>query len=141
MSPARPLLLLPVFFALACRSAPTQPNAESIQSLVTGSWGGERVGLVLGPSGGSVEYDCARGAIEGPLRVDGRGYFYAAGYHVVGVGGPERVGHVPTRSPASYSGRVEGDTMILVVRAASLGVEIGPLSLRRNEPPTIVRCL
>ncbi|MDQ4087109.1 MAG: hypothetical protein M3177_03710 [Pseudomonadota bacterium] len=128
---------------LAADFQPTQgrPAGDLAQTVVTGSWGGPRVGLVLDASGGRLEYDCATGGIEQPLRLDGQGRFSATGHHIAGAGGPERVGYVPPRSPASYSGRVEGDTMTLLVRIPSLGVEIGPLALRRNAQPMLVRCL
>lgn len=134
-------LLISVFLTLACRSAATQSVVAANAAPVTGSWGGRHVGLVLDPSRGRLEYDCASGEIAGPVRLDTSGRFAASGYHQTGIGGPERVGHVPERAPASYSGRVEGDAMTLLVRIPSLGLEIGPLSLRRNEEPTIMRCL
>lgn len=141
MAGARVLLVLALMGAAACQAASSSPNLRTTEGVVTGSWGGARVGLVLDASGGRLQYDCATGAIEQPLRLDGEGRFSAAGYHIAGTGGPERVGYVPLRSPAVYSGRVEGDAMTLLVRIPSLGVEIGPLSLRRNEPPMLVRCL
>jgi hypothetical protein len=141
MSRARALLVFPLIVAAACQAASTAPSPRTAQGVVTGSWGGAGVGLVLDASGGRVEYDCATGGIEQPLRLDGAGRFSATGYHIAGTGGPERVGHVPPRSPAAYSGRVEGGTMTLLVRIPALGVEIGPLSLRRDEPPVLVRCL
>jgi hypothetical protein len=108
--------------------------------IVLGSWGGTHVGLELGPAGGTLDYDCASGTIEGPLRTDRRGRFSAAGFHVPGTGGPERVGHVPPRLSATYTGRVEGDRMTLRVRVVPTGVEI-PLTLRRGAEPVIFRCL
>jgi hypothetical protein len=108
---------------------------------VTGSWGGTHVGLVLGLDGGRLEYDCASGTIDGPLRTDSGGRFTARGMHVPGHGGPEREGDEPPRLPADYSGEVHGDRMILRVRMPSTGVEIGPLTLRRDVEPIIFRCL
>ncbi len=141
MAGARTLLFLPLMVAAACHATSGSPNLRTTDGVVTGSWGGARVGLVLDPSGGRLEYDCATGAIEQPLRLDGEGRFSATGYHVAGAGGPERDGHVPPRSPAAYSGRVEGDAMTLLIRIPALGLEIGPLSLRRDEPPMLMRCL
>lgn len=108
---------------------------------VTGQWGGRHVGLVLDATGGNLEYDCASGRIEGPLSIDRLGRFSALGHHTPAEGGPERQGHVPPRLPAVYSGRVSGDAMTLLVRVPSAGLEIGPLSLRRNAEPIILRCL
>ena len=108
---------------------------------VTGSWGGTHVGLVLGPDGGRLEYDCASGTIDGPLRTDAGGRFTARGTHMPGHGGPEREGEVPSRLPANYAGEVRGNRMTLRVRMPSTGVEIGPLTLRRDVEPVIFRCL
>ena len=114
-------------------------NVGSYRS-VTGSWGGNHVSLTFGPSGATAEYDCGTGEITGPLRTNRAGQFFATGYHAPGMGGPVRMGNVPPRFPASYSGRVKGDSMTLVVRIPSTGVQLGPLKLRRNGKPSIVRC-
>ncbi len=39
------------------------------QEPLLGSWGGRHVGLIAGPSGAKLEYDCASGEIEGPIRI------------------------------------------------------------------------
>jgi len=121
----------------ACQTA----AAGDGRAPVTGSWGGTHVGLVLEPDGGRLEYDCASGTIDGPLRTDAGGRFTARGTHVPGQGGPEREGEEPPRLPADYSGEVRGDRMILRMRVPATGVEIGPLTLRRDVEPIIFRCL
>ena len=121
----------------ACQTA----SMEDGRRPVTGSWGGTHVGLVLGPDGGRLEYDCASGTIDGPMGTDAGGRFTARGTHVPGHGGPEREGDVPPRLPANYAGEVRGDRMTLRVRVPSTGVEIGPLTLRRDVEPVILRCL
>lgn len=118
-----------------------QRAGNGSSTIVTGQWGGRQVGLVLGAAGGNLEYDCANGRIEGPLSIDRDGRFTAPGYHTPGDGGPERQGQVRPRLPAVYSGRVSGGVMTLLVRVPSANLEIGPLSLQRNAPPIILRCL
>ena len=122
----------------ACRTAAPTPEAGR---LVTGSWGGSHVGLELGPDGGTLDYDCAAGSIDQPLRTGPDGRFTARGTHVPGHGGPEREGYEPPRLPAFYSGEVHGDRMTLNVHIPSTDVRIGPLSLRRGAEATILRCL
>lgn len=120
----------------SCQSAVVSPAGE-----VTGSWGGRHVSLVLGQGGGDLEYDCAAGRIEGPLLTDRTGRFTANGYHSPGQGGPERQGYEPPRLAAVYTGRVQGDVITLTVSVPSTGVQIGPLTLRHNAQPMIMRCL
>ena len=44
-----------------------------------GAWGGSHVIMRVTSTGASVEYDCAEGVIEEPLRPDAEGRFTAAG--------------------------------------------------------------
>ena len=124
----------------ACLSSDAVATGEG-KVPVTGSWGGAHVGLVLGPHGGSLEYDCASGEIAGPLAVDSEGRFANSGYHTPGQGGPVQEGYVPPRFPARYWGRIDGDTMTLHVRVDQRNIDIGPLTLRRNTEPGLFRCL
>lgn len=122
--------------AFALASCATAPPAGVP---VTGSWGGTHVGLVLDPSGGRLDYDCAAGTI-GPVVPGFDGRFEATGTHTPGTGGPERVGEVRPAHGARYSGTVRGDRMTLLVAVAN-GTAIGPLELRRGAEPILMRCL
>ena len=113
----------------------------SAPSDVTGSWGGEHVGLEVTDSGATIEYDCATGTIDGPLHPDGAGRFDARGTHVRGHGGPDREGEVPDAHPARYTGRVEGGRMTLTVGETDTGATVGTFSLRRGAAPQVFRCL
>jgi hypothetical protein len=124
----------------ACQTMSRTP-ADAGQREITGSWGGTHVSLMLTADGGTLEYDCASGSVEGPLNVDESGRFAARGTHIPGQGGPEQEGREPPRFPAYYSGAVRGDRMTLLVRVPSAGIEIGPLTLRRGAEPVIFRCL
>ena len=132
----RPLLTILAVAVAACRT-----GGESVGEPITGAWGGTHVGLVLKADGGTLEYDCASGSIDEPLRLDRAGAFTAIGTHVPGNGGPEIEGQQPPRLPAHYSGMVRRERMTLRVRIPSTGVEIGPLTLRRGAEPILFRCL
>ena len=106
---------------------------------VTGKWGGAHIGLVLDPSGGRIEYDCAAGTI-GPVIPGPDGGFSAAGTHTPGHGGPVREGEVMPSYRATFAGRLGGDRMSLWGRTEN-GVELGPFELRRGAEPGILRCL
>lgn len=124
-----------LIFSAACQ-APASPDVA-----LTGSWGGEHVGLALHAGGGTLEYDCAAGAIDEPVRADESGAFLARGTHTPGHGGPDRVGEEPPRLPAEYQGRVRAGRMTLNVRVPSSGLVLGPYTLERDAPPQILRCL
>lgn len=133
------LLIVPLFAALAasCATPVTRPAP------LTGSWGGQHVGLVLTGQGGTLDYDCAAGRIDGPVIPQPDGSFEALGTHTPGTGGPERVGEVRAAYPATYSGQVSGGTMTLTVDAQlpSGPTRIGPYTLRFGEDPRLLRCL
>lgn len=57
---------------------------------------------------GRVEYDCADGVIEGPIRPDRAGRFTAAGTHTPGRGGPIREDEVLPSFRARYDGQING---------------------------------
>ncbi len=131
-----------VFIALAaalvlsaCQAAAPAPSGQPL----IGSWGGQHIGLELTAEGGALDYDCAAGAIEGPVIPDPAGRFTARGTHAPGHGGPDRIGETPPQIAAEYSGRVTGGRMTLAVRVP--GLELGPFNLERDAAPTILRCL
>lgn len=107
---------------------------------LTGSWGARHVGLVLDPAGGTLDYDCAAGRIDGPILVGAGGSFTANGSHTPATGGPERVDQPRQSHPATYRGTVRGDRLTLQVRLAN-GQLLGPFELRRGVAPTLMRCL
>ncbi|HEV2043995.1 MAG TPA: hypothetical protein VGR05_04875 [Sphingomicrobium sp.] len=122
---------------IALTGCTTMPSNQS----VVGRWGGQHVGLELGTAGGTLDYDCAAGTIEGPLLVDAAGRFTAKGTHTPGIGGPAQIGVTPRSHPANYSGSVRDDTMTLVVEVPAIPARIGPVSLRRGAEPVLLRCL
>jgi hypothetical protein len=107
---------------------------------VTGDWGGRHVHLRMTATGGTLEYDCAAGTIDGPLRLDADGAFSAVGTHTPGRGGPEIEGQELPTFRVRYAGVVRGKRMRLHGRVED-GVVLGPFSLRRGAEPTIFRCL
>lgn len=124
---------------LATLSACTMGGALSSEDNVLGAWGGVHAGLTLTASGGAIDYDCAHGGLEAPVRPDRAGRFDVAGVHVREHGGPVRVGEVPDSLPARYLGQVDGDRMVLRVLVGS--DTLGPFALQRGAPPQLFRCL
>jgi hypothetical protein len=139
-SSAMTRLLPGIVGATAMAACAPVPPAQAGSPLV-GSWGGQHVGLVIGPSGGTVDYDCAAGRIDGPLSVGRNGRFSGRGSHTPGTGGPERVGEVRPSYPAVYSGSVSGGWMTFRVDVPEPAIVIGPYRLRRGAEPMLMRCL
>ena len=119
---------------VGCTAGPTPVIA-------LGPWGGSHVSLDVTSTGARLEYDCAAGVIEEPLRPDADGRFTARGTHTPGHGGPIREGEILSAVPARYDGQVESEEMSLLVTLTETGVKLGPFQLRRGSAGLLVRCL
>jgi hypothetical protein len=104
-------------------------------------WGGEHVGLTVSATGGTLEYDCARGTIDQTIQAASDGNFVALGSHTRGHGGPAIQGEVPDRHPARYAGWTDGTTMRLSVTLTDSGEKLGDFTLVRGQSPRVFRCL
>ena len=135
-------LVLAVFaLMLACSNGAPTPVIDRVPPPATeGEWGGEHIALTLGPTGGTVQYDCAHGSLSGGLRPNGAGAFDIPGMHVREHGGPVREGEAVDSVPARYVGTLAGDRMSLRVVVAGADT-LGPFELRRSEAARVVRCL
>ena len=120
--------------AVGCATGPTPVIAP-------GLWGGSHVSMQVTSGGARLEYDCAEGAIDEPLRPDGEGSFSAAGTHTPGHGGPIREGEILPSFRARYDGHVKGDQMSLLVTLSETGARLGSFELRRGSPGILLRCL
>ena len=111
---------------------------EAARSIPTGTWGGDHVILELTESGGELEFDCARGHFDGPLRVDADGHFDMKGTFTPERPGPVRRDDRPAQSEARYTGHVQGDAMTLkVLRGES---DLGSFTLARGVRPLLKKC-
>jgi len=127
------LLLAAVW--IGCAAASTAKSGA-----LTGSWGGQHIGLEATAEGARIEYDCAHGAIDSPI-VPGRdGRFEAAGTHAAEHGGPVHEGESEEGQPARYRGELKGDILTLTVTLDS-GEEAGTFTLRRGATPRLMKCL
>ncbi|MGH7662889.1 MAG: hypothetical protein ACRENI_01105 [Gemmatimonadaceae bacterium] len=84
-------------------------STQSDRAPVVGVWNGPHASLVLTDAAGSIEYDCAHGALHSPVHADRNGGFAVTGVHVREHGGPIGAGEVPDSVPARYVGEVRGD--------------------------------
>jgi hypothetical protein len=129
-----PLALVFGLVAAGCSTNPTPVIAP-------GPWGGSHVSMQVTSAGARLEYDCAEGAIEEPLRPNADGRFTATGSHTPGRGGPIRIGEVLPSFRARYDGQVEGERMSLLVTLTETGVELGSFQLQRGNAGVLLRCL
>ena len=126
------LLFLPLV-GCAAVSAGTAP--------VTGSWGGQHIGMKATAVAVSFDFDCAAGRIDGPLLPQANGAFSVNGVYFPGHGGPTRVDEIPRALPAIYRGSISGATMRLSIDLPSEKQVLGPYALRRGAQPAVFRCL
>jgi hypothetical protein len=111
------------------------------QRALQGRWGGRHIALELAAGGGTIEYDCAHGTIDGFIVPDRQGRFEATGTHTAEHGGPVREGEEKESRPAFYRGKVAGRTLTLTVILADSKEEIGTFTLTRGATPRLMRCL
>ena len=100
-----------LFFGLV--AAPGHAQTPDLP-LLAGEWGGPHIRLIASDAGARVEYDCATGSIDDPLRPDGEGRFESRGSYVEERGGPVLRGEpAPKPRPARYRGWTDGTDMRL----------------------------
>jgi hypothetical protein len=133
----KPVSALTIVVGLAAVDCTTNPTPFIAQ----GPWGGPHVSMDVTSDGARLEYDCATGVIEEPLRPDDGGRFRATGTHTPGHGGPIREGEILPALRARYDGHFKGEQMSLRVTLTDSGVDVGTFELRRGSTGLLVRCL
>lgn len=126
------LVLLIVSFAAA--------RPRKMQRTVSGMWGGEHISIEISGRSASVEYDCARGTMNGPLNIDSKGHFRWRGYHIREHGGPVRIDEKPNGQPAIYDGWIRGNIMTLTITLANSNESLGTFTLTRGDPGRVRKC-
>lgn len=124
--------VLVVIFMISCA------GATSMQRISTGVWGGDHVRLEVGSKSASIEYDCAHGAIEGPLTVDANGRFNLRGTHTPERGGPVRSDETPRSLPATFAGSISGDKMTLTLKLKD--TEDETFTLEKGKEGNLFKC-
>jgi hypothetical protein len=114
--------------------------AKRPRTIPNGTWGGQHIQLSVVRGVATIEYDCANGKIDGPLRIDSRGKFSWPGKHVREHGGPVRMGEDRDGVAARYTGWTDGKTMKLTVTLVETRTEIGTFELTRGSEGRIFKC-
>jgi len=127
--------------SVACAtSSSTTAQVPPGAAIKAGVWGGDRVGVTVTDRGAQVEFDCARGELPGPLKVDAAGRASVDGVFVQERGGPVRVGQDPPRQPAKYDIHLSADAMTLTVTLDGSAAALGTFSLKHGTAPRLKKC-
>ena len=116
----------------------TSANAQKTR-IATGVWGGLHINLEVRSKSAEVEWDCAHGAIEGPLVVDNNGNFELRGSFTPERGGPVRADETPQSRQATYAGTVKGNTMTLTLKVSGVD-ETETFTLERGKAGDLFKC-
>lgn len=110
------------------------------RTLSSGTWGGEHAEIRVNADGDAVvEYDCAVGSANGPLKTASDGSFEWQGSFAPERGNPIAPAEVgPQR--ATYRGTVSGGTMTLAAEVPSLGHTEGPFTLSEGARGFLRKC-
>jgi hypothetical protein len=139
------VLSLPLMLALfwsgeSCESKTMSVALMDAKSVKLGTWGGDHVVLQMTKKGASLDYDCAHGTIDRRLSTDRRGNFKARGTHYRERGGPVHAGDSQKGEPASYTGRINGNTMTLTVTLTDTNETIGTFTLAYGKEGRVMKC-
>lgn len=93
-------------------------HTQKTQRIATGMWGGPHITMDVDSRLARIEFDCATGAIEGPLVVDSEGKFHLRGSFTPQRGGPVRADETPQSQPAIYTGEIKGNAMTLTLKVS-----------------------
>lgn len=108
-------------------------------STLVGTWSGDRINLTINAQGAVLEADCASGSIPGPLHLNTKGSFRAAGHYERFQPGPQHVDEGEGNLNASeFAGTIHGRTLALTITAP--GTPPQHFTLTRGKPVKLVRC-
>jgi hypothetical protein len=131
----------PIFALLALLCSTGACTDPPTASDVLGMWGGEHISLTITPTGATLEYDCAHGAIDEPLIPRRDRSFDLSGTHTLEHGGPIRQDEEPDIHPARYTGRINGRSMTLTITLTDTDQVIGTFQLVQGAFPRLFKCL
>jgi len=112
-----------------------------MDSVLTGTWGGEHMRLEVSSKGARIDYDCAHGTIDQPMTLDSSGYFDVRGVHITERGGPVREGERSDALAARYTGRIQDQTMTITVILTESKEVAGTFTLGFGKTPRLKKCL
>jgi hypothetical protein len=128
-------LLGAVIMAVPASAAAAKPK------MLSGTWGGDRMNLVMNAKGGDIRMDCATGTIKGKIILDAKGRFTARGTFDQERGGPIRAEDFAAKGkPAVFRGQMVGDALKLSITASG-STDSQNYVLHQGHSEKLVRCL
>ncbi len=104
------------------------------------TWGGPHISMEMTAQGATLQFDCARGTIQQAIKPDASGEFTVSGTYTPERGGPIQKNNPPRELPATYKGRIQGDSMQLEIVLADKDQQPEPFALTRGKSGRVVRC-
>lgn len=105
-----------------------------------GMWGANGIIFSVEAGGVNIQYECADGQIEQPLKADERGNFAVNGVHIRQRPGPMKLDDKQARQNARFEGKISGNNMTLKVTLTETGEVIGDYTLERGKNVRLHRC-
>jgi len=132
-------LLAAVALLLAARGvAQFDENPTAARTLAAGTWGGEHIRMDVDRNGAEVEFDCARGRILEPLRLDAKKRFRVKGTYKQDTPAPVQADGA-SEANAIYVGKVDGSKLRLEISVN--GVDgIKSFELAFGQTGSIAKC-
>ena len=127
-----------VFVVILVAVCSVAAGTRKMQRIPTGNWGGQHINIKVTAQSATIEYDCATGAIQGPLVVDRNGNFKLRGTHRMERGGPVRADATPRDLPATYTGSIRGNTMTFNLKVNDAEVET--FKLTKGQEGELFKC-
>ncbi len=115
-------------------------KVRKMQRIPEGTWGAPHIVLLVEGDKAKIEYDCANGVINGPLKLDSAGHFKLTGTHTRERHGPIREDQPADSKPVTYTGSTDGKTLTLTVEFTESKESIGTFTLKKGEQGRLWKC-
>lgn len=112
-----------------------------LTKVTEGVWGGSHIIMEVHSDSAVITCDCAVGTIDEPIKIDKDGRFAVRGTFTRQRRGSVSSDETPDRHPAHYAGRVDGNSMTLVVTLPNSNETEGTYHLKHGEHPELTRCM
>jgi hypothetical protein len=102
-------------------------------------WGGDHIEMEVSRTGARIEFDCAHGTIDEPLRADAKGAFKVKGTFTPERSGPTRDDNPPAPK-ATYSGTITDAAMTLRIVIEGGDAQGTSYELTRDRRGNVRKC-
>jgi hypothetical protein len=108
--------------------------------LATGVWGGAHIRAEVTDGGAQIEFDCAHGAIEQAIALNGMGGFDVPGKFAPQHGGPVRDNEESKGISVHYVGSVKDSELTLTIINTGTKETIGDFTLTHGSDGRVMKC-